>query len=152
MYKFDEINQLNNTLSDRDNQRDEKFNKFFKEALENVIKFNSGNTYNKIYLKKTVELLLEAIKIKNSSAEAYALLAYAMYILDENSLSLKYLKAGHSIDPNLPLIIRMQELLSNDTYVNSLRSTKTVNNSITEDTPAIKEKAKVSSIRRIKRL
>jgi hypothetical protein len=148
MYKFDEINNLKGSLSERDHNRDDKFNQIFNEALQNVSSFNSGSTYNKIYLKKVVELLLEAIKIKNNSAESYSLLAYAMYVLDQDSLALKYLKAANSIDPGIVLSIKLQELLGMGTNFNSKQSTKSVNNSIEDKSPV----NKITTIRRLKKL
>lgn len=146
MYDFSEINKIADVVSSREKTHEQLADAVFLEALNHIKKFNSGTSYNKLYLKKAVEKLLEVVKITHNNAEAFAILAYCMYILGQDDFTLQYLKVATSINPDLPLIYKLQDLISNNSKVEAIIPQKTVTDSLKEEVKPLK---KISSVSRL---
>lgn len=146
MYDFSEINKIADVVSNIEKNHDETAQALFIEALKNIKKFNSETNYNKLYLKKAVEKLLEVVKITHHNAEAFTILAYCMYILGQDEFTLQYLKAAISINPDLPLIHKLQDLITNNYKVENIIPKKAVSDSIKDDSNLSK---KISSVSRL---
>lgn len=114
MFDFKNLNEAKNKTSKNENIRDDKSEQYYDDALKNIEVFK--NTKDKTYLENAVKNLNESIAIKRTNAKPYLKLAYIFYVIDEISMSVKYLNIAKSLDSDLPDIIKLQNLISNEKY------------------------------------
>lgn len=67
---------------------------------------------DKCLLEQTVAKLNQMLELDPERAEAYAWLAYAMFLIKVDSLARKYLKKALELEPALPLVQKVNQLLT----------------------------------------
>lgn len=108
MYNFE---NLKNIKSKKDKDTLDKFYPLFIESIKLIEKFNTNN-YQKSYIEEAINKLLECSKMKPAESEVYAYLAYCMYVLGNDNMSIQYIRKALSLNSNNKVVLKIQEMLS----------------------------------------
>lgn len=112
MFDFKTLNEAKSKNKESELKRNDKYEELYAISLIDIA--NLKKTNEKVYLEKAVEKLLEAISIRRSDIRAYIKLAYLFYAIDEVNISVKYLKIAKSLDSISPEVLKLQELISQE--------------------------------------
>jgi hypothetical protein len=125
---FDNIKALINKNEKSGEIKNEEFEKTFKLSILYLEKFhNEGNT-DILLLKESAKLFAKSISIKRNSAESYFYLSYIFFLMDQDRVSLKYLKVCRNLNPSLEGIKKMQDLFNSFIYESNSKKAPEINN------------------------
>ena len=114
MFDFKNLNDAKKKTQNSDKTRLEQYDQLYNSAITELENFKS--TKDKIHLENSVEKLIECISLKRTEPKSYIKLAYIFFVLDEISTSVKYLNAAKSLDNDLPDVVRLQKLISEEKF------------------------------------
>ena len=101
--------------SSRARQQEERQGRFdihYQEALGYLLRFQEQNCFYQPFLQKAIHELLAAVPHQRNRVEAYAWLAYAMYILENEKLFQNYFQIACSLDPDFGLVHALKNVNS----------------------------------------
>lgn len=104
MYNFEDLKQIKKKTEDRSEKKSVIYSDLFDEAMSYLEKFNKNGAYNKDYLIKASEKFMECINIKSNDERPYVFLAYISFVLDEPSLTHKYLSIASYMNEDSELV------------------------------------------------
>jgi hypothetical protein len=112
MYNFDNLKSAIKKTENFSEIKSGNFEREFNEALTYLSQFNRSKTFDKIYLQKAAEKLIECTKIKSNEAKSYILLAYISYVFHDMPLCNQYLNIAHSLEPHSNLLKEIREMIA----------------------------------------
>jgi hypothetical protein len=112
MFDFKNLNSAKNKAQDRDEKREHEADKAYIEAVALLDQLNKSPDFDFAVLRNAADKLLVSISNKRNKAEAYICLANIFYILDNVPVAIEHMKVAQSINPSLPEIGRLQNLIS----------------------------------------
>lgn len=112
---FQTLNEIKKDVDNDDklSERDKSYYQLYNSAFNNFDRFYENNYFNIDFLENAAKNLVDAIELKPSKPKAYLLLAYIYYIIDDISLSVKYMNIAKQLDDKLPQIEKLKDLLNN---------------------------------------
>jgi len=102
------LNQSKEQIEVRDEDRYEKANNLYNEALELLESFNLSKNDNEAY--KAAEKLYESLKYKRNG-EVYFWLSYIYYVFDKDKLTFQYLKIAEDLSPEYNKIKEFKKII-----------------------------------------
>jgi hypothetical protein len=117
MFDFAQIKESKKKAAKLDDQRNEKYELAFNEALEHLKKFKTCQNFEIEILKKSTEKLISSLEQKRSKAEPYICLSCIFYMIDEDRKAIKYYSIANSINPKHPKVQELRNLLGNNANV-----------------------------------
>ena len=112
MFDFKDLNSAKDKAKDRDDKREHEADKAYHEAIELLNQLHKSPDFDLDLLRKAADKLVLSIKNKRNKAESYICLSNIFYILDNIPAAIEHMKVAQSINPNLPGISKMQNLIS----------------------------------------
>lgn len=128
MFNFLSLKRVSKDTDKQGQLRNQSAEESYEQAIAFIHKFNFEKNYNSKYLLEAAMLLSKAVKFKKTNPEPYFLLSYIFYLMNKDDLSIKYLKIAEKIQPDMPGISKMQQLLRNTNRTFSPEKVNTVNN------------------------
>jgi tetratricopeptide (TPR) repeat protein len=112
---LDSLSQIENIrvtkVNERDQSRDELSRTNFQEAMAIINRLTREKNFNLPELKIAANKLIISIENNKNNAEAYINLALIFYVLKNIPASIRYLKVSKAINPDLPEIKRLQQMI-----------------------------------------
>jgi len=109
MYQLDTFVSQENKLKQQRQARELQFQALIDEAKLAFLDFCDFKTPED--LRDLTQLCLEALHYQRQRVEPYALLAFAMFSAHSPGLGQKYLKIAREINPQFPLVQKIQKQL-----------------------------------------
>lgn len=113
MFNFDSLNSIKKEAGKLGEKRNDKFEEAFKQALDTMQKFHLNPASGTKFLKEAAEQLINAMSQRRSRPEPYIVLSCIFYMINEDKLAVKYLKAASSLAPEMPQVKALKQLLGN---------------------------------------
>jgi hypothetical protein len=112
MFDFKNLNSAKHQAQDRDDKRELEADKAYQEANELLNRIQQSPGFDLELLRQAADKLVLSIKNKRNKAESYICLSNIFYVLDNIPAAIELMKAARSINPDLPEIARLQNLIS----------------------------------------
>lgn len=109
MFDLSEINSAKKKAAINYELLATNFSRSYQEAIDSLKNFFLTN--DKVLLQRTTQKLTESLKYQNTRYEPYFLLAYISYLVDNNSLSVNYLRISETLNPSSREIFELKKLL-----------------------------------------
>lgn len=118
------IDSLNNIydigvtkVQERNQSREEVSRTNYQEAMEIIKRLTIEKSFNLNKLNIAADKLITSIENNKNNAEAYINLALIFYVIKNIPLAVCYLKISRALNPNLPEIQKLQNLISSQSFM-----------------------------------
>lgn len=112
MFDFKDLHSAKDKAKDRDDKRELEAEKAYNEAIALLNQLQKSTGFDLNLLREAADKLVLSIKNKRNKAESYICLSNIFYILDNIPAAIEHMKVAQSINPNLPEISKLQNLIS----------------------------------------
>ncbi|MFN8673152.1 MAG: hypothetical protein U0457_13870 [Candidatus Sericytochromatia bacterium] len=110
-FDFNSIRDSKEKQTDSSPKEDE-FYVLYDKAFLYIDEFYANSSFNVKALENASKCLVSSIELRPSKPKPYLLLAYIYFIIDNKTLSVKYMKIAEELDSSLPQIQQLRDLLN----------------------------------------
>jgi tetratricopeptide (TPR) repeat protein len=112
MFDFKNLNSAKNKAQNRDDKRELEAEKAYNDAIDLLNSLQKSPDLDMRLLRQAADNLVLSIKNKRNKPEPYLCLANIFYVLDNIPAAIEHMQVARSINPDLPGISKLQDLIS----------------------------------------